>query len=130
MELFKTIKINLAKCLFLPNQKHLFNTKRLLSILAAFSIVVIVVLFFIFEANSAIEYVRSAYMSITAIGLLINFLSLVFKTNEIFLLIDTNFTETINKSELFQILFLLSLLKIIDLILFRIEMSSIKFNVH
>lgn len=100
MELFKTMKINLAKCFFLPDQKHLFNSKRLLSIFLAIIILVIVVSFLIFEANSVIEYVRSAYLSITVIATFTNFLSYVFKTDEMFILIDTHLTETIKKSEL------------------------------
>lgn len=129
MELFKTMKINLAKCFFLPDQKHLFNSKRLLSIFLAIIILVIVVSFLIFEANSVIEYVRSAYLSITVIATFINFLSYVFKTDEMFILIDTHLTETIKKSELIQFFSIFAKM-MIELIFFRIKMPSIKTNVH
>lgn len=103
MELFETSKANLAKTLFFPNRTHVFNIERLLSILVALLLLLSVVSFFVFETNGVIEYVRSAYLSIGALAAFISFLSLVFKTKEIFLLIDTNFAETIRKSKLLQI---------------------------
>lgn len=125
-ELFKKVKINLAKCFFLPDQKHIFNSKRLLSIFLA---IIILVSFLIFEANSVIEYVRSAYLSITVIATFTNFLSYVFKTDEMFILIDTHLTETIKKSELIQFFSIFAKM-MIELIFFRIKMPSIKTNVH
>ena len=99
LKLFKTVKLNLAKCLYFPNQTHLFNTKRLLALFAVFMGVVSFCLYLNYEADRVIEYVRSAYMTITFVGIFISLLSTISKTEVIFILIDTNITKTIEESE-------------------------------
>lgn len=108
MKLFETIKLNLAKCLYFPNQTNLFNKKRLVVILMAFMAVVSFNLFLFCKANSVIEYVRSAYMSVTLLGIFISFLNTIFKTEIIFALIDINIGETIMNSEYYLTNFMLS----------------------
>lgn len=99
MNFFETIKINLAKCFYYPNQTNLFNTKRSLITFAAFLVVVSLFLFLFYEATSVIEYVRSAYMCNSLFCVFISYLSTVFKTKLIFEFIDTNIGEAVKKRE-------------------------------
>lgn len=99
MEFFKTIKMNLSKCLYFPNQVHMFNMKRLLITIPSFLVVVSIFSFFFYEADNVIEYVRTAYMSVTTLGIFVSFLSTMYKTNKIFILIDIDIEQTIRKSE-------------------------------
>ena len=99
MESFQTIKVNLAKCLYLPNQTHLFHTKRLLALLAAFMEVASFFLYLFYEADRVIEYVRSAYMTVTFAGIFLSFVNTIFKTEVIFMIIDKNILGTIKESK-------------------------------
>ena len=73
--------------------------KRLLALFACLIGVSSFYLFLFYEANSMIEYVRSAYMCVTTLGIFISMLSTAFKTKEIFILIDTNIGGIIKESE-------------------------------
>ena len=98
MKYFETIKSSLAKCFYFPNQTHLFNTGRVLVLLACFVGISSFYLFLFYEANSVIEYVRSAYMCVTALGLNISIWNTISKTEVIFILIDTNIGGILKES--------------------------------
>lgn len=99
MQFFETNKINLARCFYYPNQTNPFNPKLVLIIFAAFLVVVSLFLFPFYEANSVIEFVRSAYMCNSLLCVYIAFLSTVFKSKLIFEFIDTNIGAAVEKSE-------------------------------
>lgn len=99
MKFFKTIKMNLAKCLYYPNHTQLFDMKRLLITGAAFLIVVSFFLFLFYEAVSMIEYVSSAYFTTTILGIFLSFIDTTFKTKIIFTIIDDNIGGIVKKSE-------------------------------
>lgn len=88
MELYKSSKMNLATCLYFPNQTHLFNMKRQLTILAAFLLVVSFFSILFYEADSIEEYVHSAYMTVASLGIFMSLIDTTFENNAIFILID------------------------------------------
>lgn len=101
MKFFETIVMNLAKCYYFPNQKRLFDTKRLLVTIIAFLIVISNFAYLFYEVNTVIGYVRFAYMFVTVLGIFVSFLSTIIKTKTIFILIDSNIGNTITQSEYF-----------------------------
>lgn len=103
MELFKLIKMNLAMCLYFPNQAHIFNKKRFLAIIVAFLLVVSHFIFLFYEANSATEHLSSAYMTVGTFGIFVSLIDTTFKTNTVFILIDVAIKEIIRRSELKRI---------------------------
>lgn len=109
MDYFKTIKMNLAMCLYYPNQDHIFNVKRLRVIFAAFLVVLSYFAFLFYDAHSKTEYVTSGFMTVSALGIFISFIDTTFKTKTIFKLIDTDIGEIIEKSESTRNLFRLDL---------------------
>lgn len=64
MDYFITIKKNLAKCLFYPNQTRLFDTKRLMATFAGFRAVVSLFMFLTGEADDVTDYAFSAYCTL------------------------------------------------------------------
>lgn len=105
MNFFETIKANLARCLYFPNQPRLFNATRAMITFAAFLVIVSLFLFPFYEAQSVIEFVRSAYMCNSLLCVYISFLSTVFKTNLIFQFIDSNIGAAVQKREHLMFLF-------------------------
>lgn len=99
MEIFETIKMNLATCLYFPNQKHIFTVKRLLNIISVFLNVILLFAFLIHEADGITEYVSSAYMTVTALGIFMSMIDTMFKTNTIFVLIDLIVGDVEKRSE-------------------------------
>lgn len=99
MELFGTIRIILANCLYYPNQTHIFNVERSLVTFAAFLVVVSHFLFLFYEANDITAYVSSAYMTVTVLGVFVSFLNTTFKTKTIFALIDIHIEEIPKRSK-------------------------------
>lgn len=91
--------MNLAKCLYYPNQTNLFNGKRLLAIFVAFSIVVSYTLFLFYEADRIVEYVSSAYLSSTTLGIFLSLIDTTLHTEAIFKLIDNDIKEITKRSE-------------------------------
>lgn len=134
MKPFKTIKMNLAKCCYYPNQTNHFNMKRLLAILAGFFVVVTQFAYLFHEADTVTEYVSSAYMSVSALGIFISMIDTTSKTETIFKLIDNEIGESTKRSEFSVEMFLYSFFKrkvvnknCMD---YRFGMSSIKVNLH
>lgn len=88
MIFFNTIKINLAMCLYYPDQTRIFDEKRLLVMIIYFSAIGSVILFALFEAKIATDYVISMFAIVSALGSLISFVDTSIKTKNIFSLID------------------------------------------
>lgn len=99
MEFYESIKIILAKCFYFPNQMHIFNMKRLLAILAGLFIVVTQFAFLFCDADSITEYVSSAYMTVSALGIFISLIDTTLKTETIFKLIDNDIEVITKRSE-------------------------------
>lgn len=87
MKLFETIRENLARCFYDPNQSRLFNEKQSLAVVVLFGTVGSLVLFFIYVADDVVEYVSCAYFIIVGTGILVAFIDTILKTTKIFGLI-------------------------------------------
>lgn len=98
MELFKTIKLNLALCFYYPNQTHIFSVERLLAVCVGFLPLGSIVLFAFFEANNVTDYVVPGFMFVTSFAILISFIDTTRQTPEIFSFID-KIEKIINKSK-------------------------------
>ena len=105
MKLFETIRMNLAKCLYFPNQVRLFDTKRLLATFIAFLSVISHFLFLFFGAEKMTQYVISAFWTTTILGIFCSFVHTTIKTATIFVLIDCDIGELVKQSEFKLILF-------------------------
>ena len=90
--------MNLARCLYFPNQPHLFNRKHSLLVFLYLLIIISYFAFLFFEADAVTEYVNSAYVTVAAFGAYLSFVDTSFKTNAIFELID-NIEEISKRSK-------------------------------
>lgn len=73
--------------------------ERLLAILAGFFVVITQFAYLFREANTVTEYVSSAYMSVSALGIFISMIDTTCKTETIFKLIDNVIGESTKRSE-------------------------------
>lgn len=88
MEIFETIKINLAMCHLFSDQTKVFDMQRVLTSIISILFVVLHFIFLLCEAHTIEEYVRSTYMTTTALGLYIAFTTTLFKTPKLFTMIE------------------------------------------
>lgn len=107
MNLFETIKKNLAMCLYHPNQTRLNDIKRLLAAFMLFLAIVSFLAFLVYEAENMEEYVFSAYFMNVVMTIFCSFIHTSTETATMFVLIDRDIIEVIKKSkfELKSILF-------------------------
>lgn len=98
MNLFETIKVNLAKCLYFPNQERQCDITRLLVNLIAMFTVVSHLLFLFFGAESVTEYVISGFWTTTTLGTFCSFIHTTIKTATIFVLIDCGINDIVELS--------------------------------
>lgn len=96
MHYYATIKMNLAKCFYFPNQTHIFNVNRLMVNVGIFLLAVSHLTFLFCEADSITESVSAAYMTVTSFGIFVSSMHTTLKTETIFKFID-NFTDRITK---------------------------------
>lgn len=99
MELFETIKRNLALCLYFSNQTRVFDVKLLSVYFVAVLVVVSHFLYLFYEAENLTEYVYSVYWTTTMLGVLCASIDTRFETATIFVLIDSDIGETVKESE-------------------------------
>lgn len=98
MELYRTVRMNLANCFYYPNQKRIFGTKRLLAIFLEVLAMISILFFILLEAENAMDYVTAGFLFVPAFGILISFIDTTIKTTKIFAMVDTS-VKTIEKSE-------------------------------
>lgn len=101
MKFFKAIEMNLAACFYYPNQTRMLIGKRLLGLVSGLLCVFANILFLIFDAGNAREYVISAFMLVTGAGICISFIDTCIKTTQIFSLVG-GCVEAIEKGKHYQ----------------------------
>lgn len=87
MEIFETVKNNLASIGFVANQ-HPLHAKQLVNVARGFLALILQCLYLAFEANTDKEYMDSIFM--TAVGIMIYsaHMSSIFKTASLFIFLD------------------------------------------
>lgn len=98
MNLFKTSKINLAKCLYFPNQTRQCNIKRLLANLVAILTVVSHLLFLFFGAEGVTDYMIAGFWTTTILGVFGSYIHTTIETETIFTLIDCDINDIVEMS--------------------------------
>lgn len=98
MELFGIVKMNLAMCLFYPNQTHILDAKRLVVMIVGVLPIGSIALFILLEADEATHYVISVFSIVATFGIFISFVDTTIKTTMIFSLVDLN-VRIIEKSK-------------------------------
>lgn len=100
MKLFQMTQKKLATLGFIANQNkpHHFNKHHVRAIFIAALTICSDFVYIFKEADSADEYMRSFFMAITIIGINISYVATVFKTTELYNLIENTQTIT-TKSE-------------------------------
>lgn len=89
MKVFQVIKVNLMMCHLYPDRsKSVFDMRHLLFCAVFALLVTLHFLFLIYEAQTIEEYVRSMYMTATTLGISISFIATLFKTAQIFTMIQ------------------------------------------
>lgn len=96
MHYFATIRRNLAKCFYLPNQTYIFNVKRVMVIVGFLLVVVSQSIFLFCKAVGITEHVSAAYMTVTSFGIFVSSIHTTLKTETIFKTID-DVSERITK---------------------------------
>lgn len=88
MEVFEIIKKKLALCLYYREQTQIFDMNRVLAILFGILPLCSLLLFTLFDADNATDYVMSAFLIVAGTGTLISFIDTTLKTAQIFSFID------------------------------------------
>lgn len=87
MEIFLTVKKNLASLAFVPNQRP-FYTNQLIHTSYGFLAIILQCLYLFFDAETIKEYMDSIFMTTVGILVYVGYLSMVFKMVTIFIFID------------------------------------------
>lgn len=97
MKHFKTIRKNLASCLYYPNQTRLFDKKRLVASFIGFLIVASFLKFLIDDADNMEDYAYSIYLTSAVIGIFCSFIHTTIKTPTIYVLINDDIGRRFEK---------------------------------
>lgn len=103
MIFFEKIKTNLRLSFYYPNRSENFDRKHLLITFAWFLNIVLNFIFLIYETESIDEYVSSAYLITTIIGIFLSYIDTTLKTATIFRLIDESEKVFINRKRAIEI---------------------------
>lgn len=97
MKIFETIKVYLTICLLYSDRSKFFDLKRFVISIVFAVIVTSLFIFLMYEVHTIMEYVRSMYMTTTALGISISYIATLFKRTRIFTMIR-NLEKVIEKS--------------------------------
>lgn len=98
IKLFETMQTNLINLGFIPNQKMPFNVQHTRGCIIGFLAIVLHFAFLVYEADTVKQCMDSIFMITVGIAMLTSFVSTVFKTETLFIVID-GLQEIVNKRE-------------------------------